>query len=412
MKKISCIIIGAGSRGKDAYAPFINKRDDMEIIGVAEPDFQKRADFQKLYNISDGMCFESYRDLFAKDKLADAVLICTMDDMHLEPAVLAMEKKYHILLEKPIAPKPEEVYKLDKLIKSYDRAFLTGYVLRYAPFFMKIKEYIDTGKLGRIVSVQHNENEGYWHHAHNYVRGPWNSSKTSSPLILAKSSHDMDLLLYLIGAECKSISSFGGNIYFNNDNAPGDAALRCSDGCKYSGTCKYYAPKLYTETKCRNYMQAMGLDTDAEIIEYLKTSDFDKCIYRCDNDIADHQVSSMEFEGGVTAVFTICAFTSDGSRTIKVMGTDGEIGGCLEDGRLVFKEFGNNEYEYIEIPDNGIKHGGGDSGIIDHFAAIISSDDFKYDKYAVDSHMLCFAAEESRLTGKTVNMDEYISRFK
>ena len=116
----------------------------------------------------------------------------------------------------------------------------------------------------------------------------------------------------------------------------------------------------------------------------------------------------MEFEGGITAVFTICAFTSDSSRTIKIMGTHGEIGGCLEDGRLVFKEFGKDKYEYIDIPDDGTKHGGGDRGIIERFAKMISTGDFKYDKFAVDSHMLCFAAEKSRLTGKTINLSEYI----
>ena len=400
----TCIIIGAGGRGKDCYAPYIKEKGIMKIVGVAEPNEQKRSQFQKDYDIADDMCFSDYKELFAKGKLADSVIICTQDKMHLEPTRLAVECGYHILLEKPIATTSQELSELEKTVSGYDKIFTTGFVLRYTPFIQKIKEIIKSGEIGDIVTMQLNENEGFWHHAHSYVRGPWNKEKTSSPLIVAKSCHDFDLMLYLIDADCKKVSSYGSNQFFKSENAPGDVPLRCTDGCKYSDSCVYNAVKLYTEGQGKYFVHKFECgDSDEAIIEALKTNPYGRCVYRCDNDVCDHQVASLEFEGGVTAVFTVSAFSRDNTRTIKIMGSKGEIGGCMESGIIVLKRFSDMSEETFHITHDGTKHCGGDGGLMEHFAKILERNETQ-DKWVLKAHKAVFAAETSRRLGKSIEL--------
>ena len=351
------------------------------------------------------MCFCDYKELFTKGKLADSVIICTQDKMHLEPTRLAVECGYHIMVEKPIVTTYEELLELESIVSGYDKVFTTGFVLRYTPFIQKIKEIIKNGEIGDIITMQLNENEGFWHHAHSYVRGPWNNEANSSPLIVAKSCHDFDLMFYLVDAEYKNVSSYGSNQFFKNENAPQGVPLRCTDGCKYSETCVYNAVNLYTKGQARYFVHKFGCkDTDEDIIEALKTNPYGRCVYHCDNDVCDHQVASVEFENGITAVFTVSAFSRDNTRTIKIMGSKGEVGGCMEAGILVLKRFSDMSEQTFKITHDGTKHCGGDGGLMDYFANLVNSDEVYQDKWLLKAHKAVFAAEKSRLFGHNVSL--------
>lgn len=399
----TCIIIGAGGRGKDSYAPLINKSGKMKIVGVAETDEQKRTEFCRTYGIEPDMCFCDYRELFARGRLADAVFICTQDRLHYEPAMLAMENGYHIMLEKPISPIEGEIESLESAVAAYDKIFITGFVLRYTPFIQKIKELCDSGAIGRIVTMQLNENEGYWHHAHSYVRGQWNNDNTSSPLILAKSCHDMDLMLYIMNSACISVASSGSNLYFKHENAPGAVPLRCTDGCPFAENCPYNAVKLYTEGEGRYFVHKFECgESDEDIVKALKSNSYGRCVYRCDNNVCDHQVANLEFANGATAVFTVSAFSLENTRTIKIMGTDGEIGGCMETGEITLKQFKGNTVEDFVVHHDGTKHCGGDSGLINYFTELVNSETVENDMNIFKAHSLAFAAEKSRKMRKTI----------
>ena len=208
MRKISIAVIGAGTRGMNAYAPYLLENPNLgEIVAVAEPNEDKRNNFKKRYNIKEENVFHLDSELLAKDKLADAIIIANNDDNHYEPTKIALEKGYHVLLEKPMSNKLEEVIKLGELAKKYsNQVFMICHVLRYTPFFSKLKKIIDSKELGKLISIQHNENIGYFHYAHSYTRGNWRNSDETSPLILAKSCHDMDILLWLTNKSCKYVS--------------------------------------------------------------------------------------------------------------------------------------------------------------------------------------------------------------
>lgn len=418
MNKIKVGIIGAGQRGKDVYASLIQHKfnDEVEVVAVADPRKEVR-DFMKAnHNIEEEFLVDTWEKLLSKEKFCDALLICTNDDMHYEPIKAALEKGYHILVEKPLTNKEEEVNKLEALAKKHcDRIFMVCHVLRYAPFFVEIKKLIDSKELGEVVSIQHNENIGYYHMAHSFVRGNWRNSKETSPLILAKSCHDLDILVFLTGSKCKKISSFGNLRHFKKECQPEGASHRCID-CKVEKNCPYSAKELYMNnigswpTNVMTYEQ-----TKESVIEALRTSDYGICVYESDNDVVDNQVSIIEFKNGVTATFNLCAFTHAVSRTIKIMCTKGEIRAHMERNVIDVHDFKTDTVKTIEpiIDSEGhVGHGGGDEKLLKDFLELVKVgevDEGTSEKSlalnALESHKMAFAAEEARVTGKVMLFD-------
>jgi len=415
MKQITVALSGAGIRGMEAYAPYALKHpEEMKFVAVAEPDPERLEKFKKLYSINDEMCFKSWEELLVKPKLADAMFICTQDKMHFAPSMAAMEKGYHILLEKPMATDPAECIKMGELAGKLGRVFMVCHVLRYTPFFIKLKSLLQEGVIGRLISIQHNENVGYWHQAHSFVRGQYRDSAASSPMILAKSCHDMDIMLWLAGKDCVRLSSFGSLAHFRSENAPEGAPERCLDGCPHSATCNYYAPSLYltenTDWPTNAISNSMAMK---DRVQALKTGPYGKCVYRCDNNVVDHQVVSIEFEDGITAAFTMCAFTRDVSRTLKLMGTEGEIRGAMEKNEIEIIPFNGNEKKVISLKEQKSGHGGGDEAIVREFINLVQSGEDIRSISATESTqgtLMAFAAEEARVTNRVVAMKEYVKQ--
>ena len=239
MKQVTAVVIGAGQRGADVYAAYaLNFPNELKIVGVAEPLDDRRAEFAKLHGISDENCFNTWEELLGKERFADCALVCTQDKMHYGPVMRALELGYDVLCEKPMSPDRDELLAMGQKAADTGRILSIAHVLRYSPFFVKIKELIDEGAIGDLMTIQHIESVGYWHMAHSFVRGNWRSSKETSPMILAKCCHDMDILLWLAGSRCKSVSSFGSLKHFKAENAPKGAAKYCLENDKpYLGLC-------------------------------------------------------------------------------------------------------------------------------------------------------------------------------
>lgn len=423
MKRIRVAIIGLGSRGKDSYAVYQYAHpDEMEIVAIAEPKDYERNDVKEKYNIKEDMCFDSWEKLFDKGKIADAVMICTMDKMHFEPTMRAIAEGYkYILLEKPISPDFQECISLEKAAKENGVIIMVAHVLRYTPFFGKIKELIDNNELGDLISIVHNENVGSLLYSHAFIRGNWRKTETSAPMILAKACHDMDILLWLVDSQCKTISSFGSLKHFKSENAPEGVPKRCMDGCAQRDDCPYYAPREYLVKDRGGYrIYAMAEGGYKDIWEALEKGSYGRCVYYCDNDVVDHQVVNMEFENGVTAVFTMCAFAEYG-RDIKIMGTKAVLTGNLELGNIKIHTFATGLETIIDI-NKGAKvfdviggytgggHSGGDANIMKEFIGLVGGNQFSRNQtdisVSVQSHLMSFAAEESRLTGKIININD------
>lgn len=416
MKPIKAALIGAGQRGAQAYAPYALKYPEkIKFQAVAEPDYKRRSEFASAHHISEEHCYDSYEELFEKEKEIEAVLICTQDQQHVQPALKAMEKGYHILLEKPISNSLEECIEIGRLAASYTKTFLICHVLRYTPFFKTVKKLLEEGRIGELETIQWLENVGYWHQAHSFVRGNWRNSETSSPMILAKCCHDMDLLLWLIGADCTYLASFGNLNHFKKEKAPKGAAMRCLNGCLAKEECPYYAPKIYIDW--RNDWQAdvikkvVSQDTsDEAILKALREGPYGRCVYYCDNDVVDHQVVNMEFANGVTATLTMSAFSYDCTREIKLMGSKGEITGKLEDDAIYVTDFLTGRREKISVEAVKEGHGGGDEGIMEAFVQMVEEGSLMEGSSdvasAVLSHYMAFAAEKSRVDKQVISFEK------
>ena len=326
MKQITSILIGAGLRGGYVYSQYaLDHPDEFKVIAVAEPDQERRKLFAAKHNIPKELQYESYEELLQQDKMADCAMICTQDKMHCEPVTMAMQKGYHVLCEKPMSPDKEEIIKMGAMAKKYDRILSVCHVLRYSPFFSKIKEILEEGRIGRMMSIQHIEEVGYWHHAHSFVRGNWRNKEESSPMILQKCCHDMDIMLWLADSKCKKISSFGELTYFTEENAPTGAPKYCMDGCEHRDQCPFYAPRFYLEHPKAvedGLVYAVTDQADSvHVLEALKKGPYGRCVFHSDNTVVDHQTVDIEFENQVTASFLMTAFTNQCARRIRFMGT-------------------------------------------------------------------------------------------
>jgi len=393
-------MIGAGQRGNAYAAHALSNLGDIQFVGVAEPHKTRRNAFAEKYNIDSKNCLHTWEDVFAREKWADVVIICTPDHLHYAPAMAAIEKNYDILLEKPVAPTPQQCLDIANAAEKKGVKVVVCHVMRYSPFSVRIKEVIDSGAIGKVMTIVHNENVGNIHQSHSFVRGNWSNTKESAPMILAKSCHDMDLLQWLIGKKCISLSSYGSLSYFNRDNCPKGAPLRCTDGC--TADCPYDSRKLYLHSK-NDWFRSVAVGhndaTDEEVEAALKTGPYGRCVYQCDNDVVDHQVVSMLFEDNITVIFSMSAFTPDISRSIKIMGTKGQIKAHTSHEKMIVSNFITGEEKEVDVTAVG-GHGGGDDGIMMAFCDYIRGKDIpdiSEIKISAENHMLCFAAEASRL---------------
>jgi len=405
MNPIKVITIGAGSRG-NTYSNYCKENlHQFQIVGVAEPHTIRRETFCKEHNIAQENCLHTWEHVFDRPKWADAVLICTQDNMHYGPAMAAIAQGYHILLEKPVSPSEAECFEIASAAEAAGVKVVVCHTMRYSPFFQKLKELLDGGIIGDIVSFAHLENVGNIHYSHSFVRGHWRNSVESSPMILAKSCHDMDMLQWLIGKKCIAVSSFGSQKYFNSKNCPPSAPPRCTDGCGVD--CPYDARKIYLQQPEHAWMRTPAVGhanpTDEDVEAALKTGPYGKCVFQTDNNVVDNQVTNMLFEDDVTVMFSMCGHTREISRSLKIMGTKGQLRAHTAYGSIYVYDFLTCTETEIFPDEKEGGHGGGDVGIMETFYQYlhdeIGKDQVSEAGISAQNHRLCFAAEESRVNG-------------
>ncbi|UTR12678.1 Gfo/Idh/MocA family oxidoreductase [Evansella sp. LMS18] len=410
LKTITAGVIGAGNRGNDHGDFTLFKEGQLKVTAVAEPSQDRREQFADKFKIQQDHVFSSWEDFFAGPKLCDAVIITTQDNNHYEPVMAALEKGYHVLVEKPMSPSVMECKAMVDKANEKGKMLLLAYVLRYTPFFQKIKELISVGKIGEVRHISIDMEVGYWHQAHSFVRGNWRKSTDSSPMILAKACHDFDILHYLLESPCLSISSFGDLTHFRMENAPEGSADRCMD-CSGEESCPYSATKIYLTDNTGWPVNTISTDLSFEgRRKALETGPYGRCVYHCDNDVVDHQIVNLQFGNKATAVITMSGFTNKLERTVRVLGTHGEIAGTFSDNQLTLQQFGKSKQAINIKPSSFGRHGGGDYGIMTEFSRRLADQNpARYNTYeTIYSHIYAHAAEEARVTNKVINPEIYI----
>lgn len=465
-KPITAVLIGAGRRGLTVYGGYALKNSKkLKFVAVAEPIETRRKKFALLHGILPEKCYESWQDLLKEEKLADVAFICTQDQMHTEPTIQALEKGYDILLEKPMAHTLLDSIKIVKKVEETGKILVVAHILRNSNFFSKIHNIVHKGMLGDIVNITHRENVMWYHYAHSYIRGPWAKSEKSSPMILAKCCHDLDLLYWIINSLPKKISSFGNLLLFKSENAPVGAPKYCLDGCPASEYCLYYAPRIYIDIVPITQMMAKSENLFIKLLarlrrnhltlltyiskfikplkrlryyqdfpiyylytgqreDYsdkaktiiLKTSPYGRCVYHCDNNVVDHQIVNIEFENGVTANLTMHGFSEQEGRTLRIDGTKATLIGefNMSGEKMFLYDHFSGKKKLIYRRKMTLKKASVDEGDFELLDEFVESyigkrkiQPLTSARASLESHLMAFAAEESRLNDKIVDLEEF-----
>lgn len=409
MGKVKIAIIGAGKRGMYTYAPCILKSSNLcEIVAVVEPKKGRRDLFVQKYNIEDRYIFEDVVEFFEYEKVADAVIICTNDYKHYEIAKIALEKGYHVLLEKPMSNRLDGLIHLRDLYSRYqNRVFMICNTLRYAPFFKELKHIIDEKRLGELISIGYDDNISYWDFAHSFVRGSWRNSSDTSQLSLSKGCSDIDIILYLAHSNCKKITSFASLKHFSKENFKDEMAENCLD-CKVEPGCPYSAKKIYLE-KNLDINNAVHLNpTKENLLDILRKGPYGKCVYKCDNDVYDNMNSILYFENGVTSTLNINGFNKNNDILVKLKFSQGELIGSFNENKIITREF-VSEKETIINPSTAedvVKEA--NKNIIDEFIKNILNNKYPELANSIESHIIAFAAEYSIVSDESIYIDDFL----
>lgn len=411
-------VLGLGQRGLGYITILYYFHHEVEIVAIADLNHDRADQVAKKFHIANK--YYSDKELFASPVTADAIIIATQDRDHYGHSLEAIQKGYkNILVEKPVSPSIDECEDLLNKANEAGVKIVVCHVLRYAKYYRKIKDIIESGKIGKVITINHMENVGYFHFAHSYVRGAWHNSNTASPFLLAKCCHDFDLLHWFMNEKCISISSYGELSYFKKDSMPDGASNRCFNcpikNCKYNAEYLYLTAPLRYSTFLKyqsRIVTGKSGSTKEEIREALKNGDYGRCVYQMDNNVPDHQVVNMVFADGATASHTVTAFSDKFYRRTIVSGTNGEISGNDYDGILRVRIYNGKHYTIHTKLFKGLGHIDGDLGLIKYWVDLLegkleNTENITYLKDTIPSHRMVLTAEKSRLeNGKTLDVNE------
>lgn len=412
-KKIS--VIGLGNRGTE-YMGFLKAFHSPKVEIHALCDIRQQAldDIAPQYSIPKERQFLSTEVFFAQGVISDALIISTQDASHYDITKQALLTGYKtILLEKPVSGNREQYIELRDLARENNALVIVCHVLRYSNYYSKIKEIISSGQIGDIVTINHTENVGYFHFAHSFVRGNWHDEFTSTPSILAKCCHDLDLIAWFVDSPCVSVSSVGSLNFFRKENAPDGATPTCMGGCKAKKNCPYDAESLYITDPFykAKFIKYMGRtltgklkNSKSDIRNAIRTGDYGRCVFMCDNNVCDNQLVTMTFRNGASAVLNMNGFSDKMFRECHIIGTKGELIGYGT--KLKMNIFGSRQKTIHTFSPNVGGHVEGDIRLISGFVKILCGEttdltDITTIDATVISHDIALAAEESRKNGGT-----------
>ena len=405
---IRVAVLGAGSRGQGFGNILADLPHLAQVVAVAEPRDAYREAFAAAHQLSPGQVFRTWQDFLARPPACEAVVVATMDQDHVQPAVSCLDQGLHLLLEKPMATSLEDCRAIEAAQRKSGRMVAVCHSLRYNKGFATLREIATSGRIGEIVSVDQLEQVTDWHQAHSFVRGNWGHEGRSSFMLLAKSCHDLDYIAYLIGRPCRRVSSFGALNYFNRAHAPAGATARCTDGCPVENTCAYSALKQYVhaDRTCWPANVISDVHTREAHLAALRTGPYGRCVYQCDNDVVDHQVVALDFEGDITATFTMTAFTQRGGRQVRVHGTEGEV--SFDEHTITVRSFRTKNVETIAVGAETGGHGGGDNRVVRDWVDAIRLEAPEMIRTTAQeslrTHTIVFAAERSRRENRTIEL--------
>ena len=406
MNKIKLAIIGAGVRGRYTYGEFIKNNSDIcEVIQVVEKKIGRREKFKEIFNLSEDRVFSNINDFFEKEKIADAVIVCSYDNTHFSIATTALEKGYDVLVEGPVANNLDKLFHLKDICENNkDRIFMASMPYRYSNMFLRLREIIDSNEMGDLININYNSYIGYEKFSHNFVRGNWRLDNDTAPILLTNSCYDLDMLEFLTNSKCEKISAFGSLNHFKRQNIQLDMSQLCIR-CSKDNDCPYCSEKIYLN----NEIISRGLHinpTKENLKDILKEGQYGQCVYCCDNNVYDNLISILKFKNNITATLNITAFTKEEDKNIRFMFTHGEVYTSLKENTICIKKFIDNEDIVIKLENDNC-----DEKLIKDFINTIkirNSDNLKSSVFStISSHVTAFAGQFASVSEMVVDVDEF-----
>lgn len=433
MKKVKAVLVGAGNRGQVYCDYSLSEKDELEIVAVVEPNAIRNKECCEKFGISQDMSFDNLDAFLERKVKCDFVVDATMDEFHYESAMKLINAGYNLILEKPVTHSFDELNDIWQAAKKNNVNILVCHVLRYTPYYRTIKEFINDGKIGNIVSMEMNEHVWNGHFLDSFVRGKWNSEKVcGSGLLLAKCCHDTDLMCWLNNSTVpEDVSSFGSRAQFIPENAPKDSTEFCYN-CPHNDTCIYSAQKVHLEKDLMPFQTWRGINkpwqeiTKEEKAEFLKHDVYGKCAYKTGGDIVDRQVVTVQYKNGSIATLNMIGGCSMEDRWIHIVGTKGEIKGNISQGKFTYVRFDRSGDNYGPVAEeidvaSQIRlnrnswyggHGGGDYALMHDAVRFFAGESNSVSITKIDDsiygHVIVYAAEESRKTHRIVKINEYV----
>ena len=377
-------IAGFGQRGK-TFVELAQEEPGIELVGICDTNLERLTSFARKHKCTAPL----YTDLekMLDEAQPEGVVIAVPDARHAEVAVAAMKRGCAVLLEKPMAPTVEGCRDILKYARQ-SRGALLGFVLRGHPVFRKVKELLDSGIIGQIMNLQADE-ELFVLHGASYMRRWHRHVANSGGFMLAKCSHDIDILSWLVGENPCRVSSFGSLTYFTPDKLKHEFCSQCPEkDCRF----RFAGEMVY-----------MNEDETANPSKY----GFDRCVYTKDKDVVDHQVVNFEYPSGITASFSLDLFAPVPKRLLKVIGSCGYLEADSHDFtvKVTFSD-GRETLDFKLEQDNASGHGGSDLTLFRNFISMVRGE--KVAKAGLEaglaSTVVGTAIEEARRDRKVVEI--------
>jgi predicted dehydrogenase len=410
-KKFTVAVLGCGNRGTN-YTSEMLTHGGFKITAFCDVDKEQLVTIHSLYGLEDALDFTD-PDEFLKEKRADLLIIATADRFHVPQGVKALKLGYDVLMEKPISDSREEIDLLLKTQQETGKHVIVCHELRYGAGFKKCAELIEQGKIGSLFAIEATERAVYWHWVQAYVRGVGASLEEGHPAILAKCSHDLDLIQSYAKSECDTVSSVGGLYFFKEENAPEGSTDRCVT-CKHVDTCPYSAKNIYVDCWHRDgepsyiwpYFRACPENpiTEEGLMKGITEGRYGRCVFRCPVEKVDHQMVQMQFKNGVKATLTM-TYGGNIGRRLAFYGTHGEIVFDERTRSIQVMEYGKYKTETIDVKslllEGNNAHGGGDMMLINELYQVMAGTKAPRTplRESVECHLMGISAEESRLNG-------------
>ncbi|MDH4115813.1 MAG: Gfo/Idh/MocA family oxidoreductase [Acidimicrobiia bacterium] len=404
MNPVEVVVVGAGQRGRDVYGAWIrNHPEEARVVAVCDIDRDRARSMARLHGTD--LVFDDPAEVFSGGRLGQAIIIATPDRFHHGPAGAALELGYDVLVEKPMASSLADCVDLVARAETSAGSLHVGHVLRHTPFFRRLHDLI--GDIGDVVTVEHRENVASWHMAHSFVRGNWAIAERATPMIVQKCCHDFDILSWNLPSRVASLYSVGSLYEFHPHRAPTNATSRCLE-CPVDD-CPYDARPVYLDMSRSGWPVSVITEdlSHGGRVEALRTGPYGRCAFRAGSTVVDNQTVTMQTEDGATVSLVMHGHSHVEERTMRYDGTRATIRGVFGARQhLEIHEHRSKIRREVDIPQPRSGHGGGDDGIMRSFFSSVRTGGTGPTEAAtsLESHLLAFAAEDSRLTGVPVDV--------